>query len=415
MSDVGVAAWNVVHVVGIGDGGAETLAPAQRALVEAADLLCGGARHLTFFPEHLAERFTIRANIDELAVLLDGAIGRRRAVVLASGDPSYFGIGPVLARRLGAERVRIHPVAGSVALACARLGLARQDVTVLSAHGRSLGAIIGPALSSRALAILTDNENTPARIAAALHDAGMENARATVCERLGGPAERLTRCRLNELDGREFDPLNLLVIEREACALPAPPAFGLHEANYESERGQITKSEVRAVSLSKLEPWRLNVAWDVGSGSGSLGIELAGLMPHGRLFAVERDADQLAVLRRNLARYPRPNLQIVCGTAPAALADLPRPDGVFVGGAGAALPAVLELVAERLRPGGRLVANFARLETLARWQQFVAARGWPAEIVQLSVARGAPLGDGTRLAPLGPVFIARATRPEAGP
>lgn len=405
--------WEVVHVVGIGDGGAETLAPAQRALVEAADLLCGGARHLAFFPTHPAERFTVRTNIDELVALLERATGHRRAVVLASGDPSYFGIGPVLARRLGAERVRIHPVAGSIALACARLGLAQQDLTVLSAHGRPLEGIVPGALQHRLLAILTDNEHTPARVAAALRDAGMENARATVCERLGGPAERLICGRLDELLGREFDPLNLLVIEREQCSMPAVPAFGLHEPQYESERGQITKAEARAVSLSKLEPWRLAVAWDVGAGSGSLAIELAGLMPHGRVFAVERDADQLAVLGRNLARYPRPNMRVVCGAAPAVLEGLPRPDGVFVGGAGAELPAVLEAAAEALPPGGRLVANFARLEALAQWQRFVAARGWPAEIVQLAVARGAPLGDGTRLAPLGPVFVTAATRPEA--
>ncbi len=404
--------WDIVHVVGIGDGGAETLAPAQRALVEAADLLCGGARHLAFFPEHPAERFIIRANIDELVELLERAIGSRRAVVLASGDPSYFGIGPVLARRLGARRVRVHPVAGSVALACARLGLAQQDVTVLSAHGRPLSGIVPEALRHRLLVILTDDENTPARVAAALREAGMENARVTVCERLGGPAERLIRCRIDELAGREFDPLNVLAIEREQCSLPAPPAFGLHESRYESDRGQITKAEARAVSLSKLEPWRLGVAWDIGAGSGSLAIELAGQMPHGRVFAVERDPEQLAVLRRNLAHYPRPNLRVVCGAAPAALAELPRPDGVFLGGAGAELPAVLESAAAALQPGGRLVANFARLEALAQWQRFVAARGWPAEIVQLSIARGAPLGDGTRLAPLGPVFVTSATRPE---
>ncbi|HZQ37153.1 MAG TPA: precorrin-6y C5,15-methyltransferase (decarboxylating) subunit CbiE, partial [Dehalococcoidia bacterium] len=198
MSGPGVA-WRVAHVVGIGDGGAESLAPAQRALAEAADLLCGGARHLAFFPEHPAERFVIRSNIDELAALLERAIGNRRAVVLASGDPSYFGIGPVLVRRLGAERVRIHPIAGSIALACARLGLAQHEVTVLSVHGRPIDGIVPRALQHRLLLILTDNENTPGQVAVALRRAGMENARVTVCERLGGPAERLVRCCLDEL------------------------------------------------------------------------------------------------------------------------------------------------------------------------------------------------------------------------
>ncbi len=413
MSQSETTAWPVVHVVGIGDGGAETLAPPQRALVEAADLLCGGARHLGFFPAHAAERFTIRSNIDALAALLERSIGQRRAVVLASGDPSFYGIGPVLAQRLGAERVCIHPVAGSVALAFARLGLPWQEATVLSAHGRPLAGIVAPALRGRLIAILTDHDNTPAHVAEALRRAGMENARATVCERLGGAAERLVRCRLDELAGQAFDPLNLLVIERDACAAPAGAGFGLSEAYYASARGQITKAEVRAIALSKLEPWQRSVVWDVGAGSGSLAIEAAGLMPHGRVCAIERDAEQLAILERNLVRQPRPNLAIVAGAAPAVLTDLPRPDGIFIGGAGAALVDVLEAAAAALLPAGRIVANFARLESLAQWQAFAARRGWPAEVVQVSIARGTPLGDGTRLEPLGPVFVTTLTRPEA--
>ncbi|HLZ72423.1 MAG TPA: precorrin-6y C5,15-methyltransferase (decarboxylating) subunit CbiE [Dehalococcoidia bacterium] len=405
--------WPVVHIVGIGDGGAETLAPPQRALVEAADLLCGGVRHLAFFPEHAAERFAIRSNIAALGDLLEASVGRRRAVVLASGDPCFYGVGPLLAQRLGRERVCIHPVAGSVALAFARLGLPWQDAAVLSAHGRPLASILPRALCGRLLAILTDAENTPARVAEALRRAGMENARAAVCERLGGSAERLVHGRLDDIARQEFDPLNLLVIDRESCPSADRPGFGLDESSYESERGQITKAEVRAITLSKLEPWRHALVWDIGSGSGSLAIELAGQMPHGRLIAIEPDPAQLTVMRRNLARYPRSNLTLIAGAAPEALAGLPAPDGVFIGGSGGALLEVLRTSAGALRPGGRLVANFTLLESVAEWQAFAGERGWPAQMVQVSIARGAPLGGGTHLSPLGPVFVASLSRPEA--
>lgn len=406
--------WPVVHVVGIGDDGAASLGAHERAIVAEADLLCGGARQLAFFPEHAGECFAVKSNIEALFDLLAGAPGRRRAVLLASGDPCFFGVGPLLAARLGRERVVIHPHVGSVALAFARLGLAWQDAAVLSAHGRPLHTIVSPALAAAKFAVLTDPDtNTPAAVAAALREAGMEDASAFVCEQLGGPRERIVASTLDGLRGQRFAPLNVLIVNREpAAVVRCLPAFGRPEGEYEAAHGQITKAEVRAVALSKLEPWRAAVAWDIGAGAGSLAIELAGLMPRGAVYAVEADPAQAAVLRRNLARFPRLNVCAHEGAAPDALAGLPAPDSVFVGGAGAALAAVLETAAVALRPGGRLVANFARLDSLAAWQAVAGSLGWAQEIVQVSIARGVPIGGGTRLAALNPVFVTTLRRPE---
>jgi precorrin-6Y C5,15-methyltransferase (decarboxylating) len=409
-------AWPVVHIIGIGEEGPAGLGANERDLIARADLLCGGARHLAFFPEHPAERIVIRNNIAQLVEQLRAIPDRRRAVVLASGDPCFFGIGPLLARALGRERVQLHPHISAVALAFNRLALAWQEATVLSAHGRPLAGIVAPALAAARMAILTEPEpNTPAAVARALLDAGMEpDARAWVCERLGGPAERIIAACLDELPGRDFDPLNVLVIDRDSARVVVPrQEFGLPDEAYESLRGQITKSEVRAVTLARLEPWRATVAWDIGAGSGALALELAGLMPAGRVYAVERDAEQIAVLRRNLAAHPRPNLTLVPGAAPAALSGLPVPDAVFIGGTGGALAEVLTACYAALRPGGRLIANFAQLESLALWREFARARGLEGEIVQLAAARGVPMGAGTRLAPQNPVFITALTKAEA--
>jgi precorrin-6Y C5,15-methyltransferase (decarboxylating) len=409
-----VAAWPVVHVVGIGDDGDQGLTARTSAIVKRADLLCGGERQLAFFPRHPAERFVIKSDVDALVSLLDGAVGRRRAAVLASGDPCFFGIGGVLAERLGSARVRIHPAPSSIALAFARLGIGWQDATVLSAHGRPLAGIVPRALAATTFAVLTDPTNTPAAVATVLLAAGMDDAQAWVCEHLGGERERLVESRLSDLRGREFAALNVLVVRRTAAdvRLNELNGFGRAESDYASEHGQITKAEVRAIALAKLEPWRASVAWDIGAGSGATAIELAGLMPAGEVYAVERDEHQLAVIRANLARFPRPNLRVVQGTAPEALAGLPAPDAVFVGGAGVALAGVLGAALAALRPGGRMVANFAQLESLATWQAFAQERGLEQEVVQVSIARAAPLAGGTRLAPLNPVFVTRLQQRE---
>ena len=401
-----------VHVIGIDDGGPRSLPAADREAIAAAELLCGGARHLRLFPENGAERFCIKNNISELIAKLRESLGRRRAVVLASGDPCFYGIGPILAEALGHERVAIEPRPSSVALAFSRLGLAWQDATVLSVHGRPIEPAVQRALQAKTIAVLTDREHTPAVLAQALLDAGMEDCTAYVCERLGGAQEHIHALGLAELPSRSFDPLNLLVLLR--TSEPTGGAFGRDESEYELARGQITKAEVRAVTIARLEPWRASIAWDIGAGSGSVAVELAGLMPAGAVYALERDPEQLELVRRNARRHAAANVRTVAGSAPGALAALPEPDAIFIGGSGDELADILVVAAARLRAGGRLVANFARLESLGVWQQFAAELGWPRDLVQLSVARGAAIGAGTRLAALNPVFITRLTRPVAG-
>lgn len=406
------AAWDRVQVIGIDDGGPDTLAASERALIESADLLCGGRRHLALFPDCQAERFAVSANLQALYGLLDQAPGRRRAVVLASGDPCFYGIGPLLAARLGREKVSIHPRPSSMALAFARLGLPLQEATVLSVHGRPIEEAVPAALAARMPAIFTDPEHTPAVIAGALLAAGMEDCPAYVCERLGGPDERIRELRLSSLPQLHVDPLNVLILRREPRAV-GRPALGRPDEHYQSLRGQITKAEVRSIAITRLDPWRTGVAWDIGAGAGSIAIELASLMPRGAVYAVERDPEQVAVLRSNVLRHQAARVQVIPKAAPDALGSLPAPDAVFAGGSGDSLAEILGLAADRLRPGGRLVANFARLESLAIWQQVASQLGWDHDVVQISVARGTGAGAGTRLAALNPVFITRIQRPES--
>ncbi|HYU20773.1 MAG TPA: precorrin-6y C5,15-methyltransferase (decarboxylating) subunit CbiE [Chloroflexota bacterium] len=394
-----------VAIVGVGDDGLTSLGPRARELVQSAELLCGGHRHLALFSEHPAQRVTITGDVDSLVERISAELGRRRVVVLASGDPCFFGIGPILATRLGRERVEIVPNVSSVALAFARLGESWHDATVLSAHGRALGPVVGRARGAHKLAILTDEVNTPAAIARALLEGGIEDAEAWVFEHLGGAGERCFRGRLSELAGEDFSDLNVLVVLR-ARPGEVDQAFGRPERELLHRDGLITKAEVRAVSLSKLRLRPDSVVWDIGAGSGSLAVEAAGLAPDGVVYAVERSAEQVELLHKNIVALGRTGLvEVVHDEAPAALAELPGPDAVFVGGTGGSLAAILDLACERLSPGGRIVINLVTVERLATCIQWATSHNLVADVVEVSISHGSEIAGLTRLVANNPVFV----------
>ncbi|MPZ15777.1 MAG: precorrin-6y C5,15-methyltransferase (decarboxylating) subunit CbiE [Chloroflexi bacterium] len=391
-----------IAVVGITDHGPDSLLPPALALVEGAELLCGGERHLAFFPAHTAERFVVTSNLDALANRL--RVERRPTVVLASGDPCCYGIGPYLAERLGLDRVQILPNVSAVQVAFARLGESWHDATILSAHGRPLESILRVARTARKAVILTDTRNTPSEIARALLDAGDDDhARIDVFEHVGGSRERHVAGRPSEFVDQSFAPLNLVVIRRTAPA--GPWSLGLPEDAFAHRQGMITKAEIRAVTLAKMRLHEGFVLWDIGAGCGSVSIEASALVQHGCVYAVERDPEQLTYLEENRRRFGAGNVCIVAEEAPSALADLPLPDAVFVGGSGGQLGPIVCASMDRLCPDGRLVANLATLEHVTELLGLARAAGWSTEIVQVGVARGTDAAGLTRLASLNPVFI----------
>ena len=372
-----------VTVVGLADA---------EAYVKAADLLAGGKRQLAAFPA--TEAIVLAADVSQgVEGIREAANAGKRVVVLASGDPLLFGIGATLARELGRERVKIVPSVSSVQLAFARVAEPWHEATILSAHGRTLADILPAALAGAKLAILTDGNATPSAVAEALLEAGVANCRAVVCEDLGLPTERVTDTHLGALAGQDFGALNVLLVFREPADVRLQ--FGRPEADYESVRGQITRAEVRAVALSKLQLAHWGVLWDIGAGSGSVAIEAARLMPRGAVYAVERHPDQLACLRRNVARHHASNVHVVAGEAPEALAGLPAPQSVFVGGSGGRLAELLDVLP---RP---LVLNLAILEHVS----LVLSRCPGAQVTEIAVSRSEGIADGQRLVAQNPVYV----------
>lgn len=401
----------LIAVVGMGVEGMTGLSAEARTLIEGATLVAGGRRHLAQLGAHPAPRLAVEGDLKEVARQVRSASERGPVVVLASGDPNFFGIAALLRREIGQDRVRVVPHLSSVQLAFARIGEAWQDARFLSAHGRPLAPVVQQALRARKLAILTDPNHTPAVVAQALIAGGLEaDCRAVVCERLGAADERVRSTTLAHAAQMETDALSLLLVFRDRAAGGGPLRFGQAESAFSHRQGQITKAEVRAVTLARLALRPFGVLWDIGAGSGSVAIEAAGLTPEAEVYAVERDAEQASRLRENADRHLAANLRVVEGEAPRALHSLPAPHSVFIGGSGGRLRGILHAASEQLRPGGRIVANFALLEHLTQARQQLLAAGLAAEVLEMSVARAASVAGGIRLSAENPVFILMAER-----
>jgi precorrin-6Y C5,15-methyltransferase (decarboxylating) len=323
--------------------------------------------------------------------------------VLASGDPGFFGIVRALAERFGPGRLDVRPAPSSVSLAFARLGLPWDDATVVSAHGRPLAAAARLVAGATKAAVLVSPENPPEALGKELIAQGGRPADVVVCSRLTLPGESVRRTDLEGLASGTWDPLSVVVLLRGQQMAASPRlSWGRSEAMFDCRDGMITKSEVRAVALGKLDLPSSGVLWDVGAGSGSVAIECAALSPGLEVFAVEQQPDGAGRIASNAARFGAA-ITTVHGEAPGVLSELPDPDRAFVGGGGLA---VLDQVIARLRPGGRLVATFAALDRAA------AAADRLGQLVMIEAGRGQRLPDGGwRLAAENPVFVVWGPEP----
>ncbi|MEI8412471.1 MULTISPECIES: precorrin-6y C5,15-methyltransferase (decarboxylating) subunit CbiE [unclassified Kribbella] len=392
-----------VSVVGIGADGWEGLSPAARTAVESAEVLLGSTRQLALVPTDQAERIAWPSPLSEaLPGLLNEHRGRR-VCVLASGDPTFHGIGTTLTRLLGADAVRVIPHPSSVSLACARLGWPQDQVQVVSLVGNPVELVHPHVQPGRRLLVLSWGAHTPAEVAGLLVARGYGSSSVTVLEQLGGPSERVRTASAAEWSG-EVDALNVIgVLCEGAPVLSTVP--GLPDDAYEND-GQLTKREVRAVTLSRLAPVPGQLLWDVGGGAGSIAIEWSRHHPTCRAVAIERDPDRAKRLERNASALGA-SVNVVLGKAPDALDGLETPDAVFIGG-GATAAGMVEACWNALAPGGRLVLNGVTLETealIARWYGELGG-----DLIRLDVQRASAVGTMTGWRPAMPVTIWSVTK-----
>jgi len=389
-----------ITVIGIGEDGLDGLAPRVRKLVEDAEVLVGGVRHLGKAPDD-------RPGTEEKAVNIDWSGGfdatfdeieklkDKRVVVLASGDPLNFGVGAKLVRRFGAEALDIIPAPGAFSLAAARMGWPLPETECLTVHGRALETINLYLSPGRRLLILSWGKDTPAEVAQLLTSKGFGKSNITVLENMAGGNEN--RCGGLAADWAHApgSDLNTIAVD---CVANADAVFyartpGLPEDAYEHD-GLITKREVRAATLARLEPFPGQLLWDVGAGSGAIGIEWLRAQPHSTAIAIERDPERAAVIARNAANLGVPNLTVIEGEAPGAFKDLAAPDAVFLGG-GVSAEGLLQACWQALNSGGRLAANAVTVEAEQRLLAFQNEIG--GDLIRIAVSRAGPVGPAGRL------------------
>ncbi len=396
-----------LSIVGLGEDGLEGLTPAARTLYDQAEALIGSKRIFAMVPEDGRERLSWPS---PLSALVEKIVARRgqRICVLATGDPLHYGIGVALASRVPIEEMTIVPAPSAYSLACARLGWNRAEVETLSLHGRPLEPL-HPALQPGAkLLLLGTGAETPAKVAALLRGRGYGPSRMVVLEHMGGPKERRVEGTAADWDVPDVAEFNTVAVDclagPGAALLPRSP--GLPDAAFRHD-GQMTKREVRAITLAALAPVPGQLLWDVGAGAGSVAIEWLRADPRCRAIAIERDKDRIALIAGNASALGVPSLEIVEGAAPAALEGLAPPDAVFLGGA-VRDARVFETAWTVLKPGGRLVANAVTLEGAAALASRHEEHG--GELIRIAISRAAPVGGATVLRPMFPVTQLRLAK-----
>ncbi|MFB3167527.1 precorrin-6y C5,15-methyltransferase (decarboxylating) subunit CbiE [Neobacillus sp. 179-C4.2 HS] len=394
-----------MKMIGIGDNGAEGLLPQYTQWINECDVLVGGERHLQFFPEFKKEKKVIKGGLSALTAELQQET--RNVVILVSGDPLFYGLGSVLAKKLPLE---IYPYTSSVQLAFSKMQESWQDAYIVSLHGRSIKGFAQRIDGRKKIAVLTDETNSPQAIAKYLKRFGMTEYDAFVAENLQGEKERCRFFTLDEMEQCSFFPLNVVVLKQrvavERASLGIPDDAFLQR---KPDKGLITKREIRTLCLQELGLKENSIVWDIGTCTGSVAIEAAKIAREGAVYAIEKNEGDLENCLENQLKH-RTDFTAVLGKAPDRLDEFPDPHAIFIGGNGGNMVHLLQTCISRLQPNGRLVMNIATIENLAEALKHLKALGCEVSILQVQISKSKPILNLTRFEPLNPIYIVTAKK-----
>ncbi len=414
---------NKIHIIGIGDDGLEGVISPARQLIEQAQLVVGAESTLARLPAVKAERLVVGGNLDE-AIERIARAGDKRVVVLASGDPLFYGVARYLCDKLGKDRFEVVPHVSSMQLAFARVKESWEEAYLTNLANRPLEQAIEKIRVATKAGLFTSEDFPPKVVAKALLDRRIDYFSAYVCENLGSPDERVTQGALAEIAAQDFSPLNVMILVRRPNAPDRPSEaigrrlFGnADEAFLQSKpkQGLLTPAEVRSMALAEMDLGPASTVWDIGAGSGSVAIEAAQIAANGTVYAIEMDPEDHQLITANAQRFGVANLVAILGRAPDAWKDLPDPDSVFVGGSGREISRVVELAYARLRTGGRLVANVGSIESLSAVHQTLERAAKNVNVWMINVARGTYQLERVRFEALNPTFLLAVVKGDSEP
>jgi precorrin-6Y C5,15-methyltransferase (decarboxylating) len=417
-----VSAPAKIQIVGINQDGLAGLTTRAREMIDTADLLVGDPHVLRLIPPFGVKRLVINSDLEQLATQL-AAVSGERVVLLAAGDPLFYGVAHYLFDRLGKDRFEVLPHVSTMQLAFARVKESWEDALLTDFNFFEIADVLETIRRADKVGLFTSEAMPPFKVAQVMLDAGIDYFTAYVCENLGAKNERVTHVELAELAEMvdwDFTPLNVMILLRKPD-VPLRPSeaaprrrFGNPEDAFlqsPHKRGLITPAEIRSIGLAELNLQPQSVVWDIGAGSGSVSCEAARLAPDGTVYAIEQSSEDHEFIRANAARFGVTNVVPVLGPAPDAWANLPDPDGVFFGDNGQEISFLVEAAVARLRPGGRLVATSGGIDNLAATHRILQRLDPNVRVWMINLARGTYQLDRIRFESLNPTFLISAAKP----
>lgn len=409
---------NKITIVGIGDDGAPGLTQHANEIIRNAKLLVGPASLLARFPEHSGPQETIGSDLDRLANTIDQS--GPGTVVLASGDPLFYGTARFLCDRLGKDRFDVLPHVSSMQLAFARVKESWDEAYLTNLATQPIDRVIERIRTAEKVGVFTSEETPPQKLAEALLAKGVTYFTAYICENLGSPDERVTRSAIPDIVNQRFSPLNVMVLVRtpgapdQQLSTHSRRLFGNPDELFRQskpKRGLLTPSEIRTVALSEMNLKPTSIVWDIGAGSGSVAIEAAQIARNGKVYAIEMDAEDFGLMTENAKLFAVDNLVPILGEAPTAWATLPDPDSIFIGGTGRSVTDLAASSWERLQKNGCLVANMMSMEYVVELQQMMISQ-WNVEpqLWMIQISRGTYQLEKHRLETANPNFLVKAIK-----
>jgi precorrin-6B C5,15-methyltransferase / cobalt-precorrin-6B C5,C15-methyltransferase len=407
-----------IQIIGIGDDGLEGLTSAARKILEQAEVILGPRKTLSLLRNISAQQEEISHDLAALVQQVS-QIGNKRVVILAVGDPLFYGTARYLFEKLGKERFEVLPHVSTMQLAFARVKENWDGAMQTDLATQPLEVVVEQLRSREIAGLFTTESISPAVVAKALLDRQIDYFTVYVCENLGSPNERVTQSELADVASLDYSPLNVMILVRKPNVPDRPAAlvgqrlFGNPDSAFlqsKPKRGLLTPAEVRSMALAELDLGPRSIVWDVGAGSGSVSVEAAQIAANGHVYAIEMDAEDYQLVVQNAARFSVKNVTAVLGKAPEAWQKLPAADAIFIGGSGRDVSILAEQAFAALKQGGRLVVSVGSIENLGALREMLHRVAGNEQVWMINLARGYEQMERMRFESLSPVFLLKATK-----